>query len=90
MNCKVIHVEKENEERPGLTIYTLERQPVGFKFKVNMWDIGMFSIKSLEDKQIGYSTELKNEALEAINKYKLKQDLNPSTVKAFSELIDEL
>jgi len=90
MNCKVIHVEKENEERPGLTIYTIERQPVGFKFKVNMWDIGMFTIKSLENKTIGYSTELRNKALEAINKYKLKQDLNPSTAKTFEELIDEL
>jgi hypothetical protein len=90
MNCKVIHVEKENEEHPGLTIYTIERQPVGFKFKVNMWDNGMFSIKSIDNKPIGYSTELKNEALEAINKYKLKQDLNPSTAKSFEELIDEL
>jgi hypothetical protein len=90
MNCKVIHVEEEGKNYPGLTIYTIERQPVGFKFNVNMWDNGMFTIKSLKDKQIGYSTELKNEALKAINKYKLKQDLNPSTAKTFEELIDEL
>ena len=90
MSYKVIHVEEENENHPGLTIYTLERQPDGFKFKVKMWDIGMFSFKSLENKQIDYSTELKNKALKAIDNYKLKQSLSPEAVQTFGDIIDEL
>jgi hypothetical protein len=94
MNCKVVHVEKENKDHPGLTIYTLERKDdinwSSFLFKVKMWDNGMFTIKSLEDKQIGYSTELRNSALKAIEEWKFKQSLSPKTVKTFEDIIDEL
>lgn len=88
MSYKIINVQKDAQ--PGLDIYTFSRDIDNFSFLVKIWDNGMFTIKSIQDKPIGYSTELKNSAMKAIETYKLKQQLSPNTLKTFEELIDEL
>jgi len=97
MSYKVINAERGapgtgeiSGKTQSCTTYTIERTEDGFKFLVLMWDSGMFSIKSLENKQIGYSDEFRKKAMEAINNYKLKQSVNPDTLKTLEDLINDL
>jgi hypothetical protein len=93
MNYKVIGVKRDVVGKPvskGVTDYTLKRSEDGFTFVVRMWDTGMFSIRSTADKQIGYSNQLREEAMKAIDEYKFKQTLSPKTAETFGDIIDEL
>ena len=87
---KVVNVE-ENENRPGLTIYTIERTDdikwSRFTFIVKMWDNGMFTLKSRDDKPIGYSTEMRDRAIEAINHYKLMSGLRGDAKDAWGDIL---
>ena len=50
----------------------------------------MFRIFNDDGEQAKYTYEESKLMLDAIKNYKLKQTLNPSTLKTFEELIDEL
>ena len=88
---KVVHVEEENEDHPGLTIYTIERTDdikwSRFIFLVKMWDNGMFTLKSHNDKLIGYSTEMRDKAIEAINHYKLMSGLKGDAKDTWEDIL---
>jgi hypothetical protein len=86
MSYKVINAESSG----NYTAYTIERSDDGFKFQVRQHNNGGFSVRSLLDRQIGYSNEMREGALEAINQYKFKQTLLPKTAKTFEDIIDEL
>jgi hypothetical protein len=87
---KVVHVEEENEDHPGLTIYIIERidgHGITFTFIVKMWDNGIFTLKSHNDKPIGYSTEMRDKAIEAINRYKLMSGLKGDAKDTWGDIL---
>lgn len=72
---KVIDVQDKVSGYPCFTIYTIEREPDGFKsFK----DIG---------KQIGYNTKMQVSTIEAINKYKLMSGLKGDALETWSDIL---
>ena len=85
MNFKVI----KSLEDPSSTTYDLEDSN-GKLYSVIKWDSGMFRIFDDKGEQAKYTGEEKEDMLDAIRLYKLKNTLTPKTQQTFNDLIDEL
>ena len=88
---KIIDVERnESTKTTSYTLLRINKNHGGyFKFKINQHDNLGFTVTSAANKPIGYPTELRNHALDAIANYKMSLTLT-NKGKEIKDLYDNL
>jgi hypothetical protein len=78
---------KRAEGSSKYTIQRIDNHGITFTFIVRMFDNGMFGLRSIHDKQLGYSSEMRDEAIKAINHYKLISGLEGGAKDTWSDIL---